>query len=173
MVPLGSAAFLPGRLADASKCLVRVGDMLVERSADEARTGVLRRAAALRAEGEAAAGELASLIRRLEVAEAAVLAPLQAAVGDCLVDICEEYNEAVHGPSLRPQHVPTARDAAPSIAEAHPSTAAANGVGSVAGADSNAALFAHMEALARREEEEEERGRGGGGASGEGPGYLS
>ena len=57
----------------------------MERTADEARQSLLRRAAALQAESEAAAAELASLVRRVEVAEAAVLAPLQAAASERLV----------------------------------------------------------------------------------------
>lgn len=61
------------------------GNLLAERTADEARESLLRRAAALQAEGEAAARELDSLNRRMEVAEAAVLAPLQAAADERLV----------------------------------------------------------------------------------------
>lgn len=63
----------------------------MERTADEARKSLLRRAAALQAEGEAAAGELASLTRRMEVAEAAVLAPLQAAANERLVRIHQSH----------------------------------------------------------------------------------
>lgn len=63
----------------------------MERTADEARKSLLRRAAALQAEGHAAAGELAGLIRRREVAEAAVLAPLQAAANERLVRVLQSH----------------------------------------------------------------------------------
>jgi hypothetical protein len=60
------------------------GELLAEQSAGQARVGVLRRAAALRAAADAAAAAEAALTRRLQVAEAAVLGPLQAAAADGL-----------------------------------------------------------------------------------------
>ena len=66
-------------------------NLLAERTAGEARESLLRRAAALQAEGDAAAGELASLIRRMEVAEAVVLAPLQAAADERLVRVLQSH----------------------------------------------------------------------------------
>ncbi len=68
------------------ECLPWVGNnLLAERSTADARAALLRRKDTLRASGEAAAAELASLIRRLELAEAAVLAPLEAAADERLV----------------------------------------------------------------------------------------
>ena len=69
-------------------------NLLAERTAGEARESLLRRAAALQAEGAAAARELASLNRRMEVAEAAVLAPLQAAADERLVCVLQSHTVA-------------------------------------------------------------------------------
>jgi len=60
------------------------GGLLAEQPAGRARAGVLRRAAALRAAADAAGAAEAALTRRLQVAEAAVLGPLQAAAADGL-----------------------------------------------------------------------------------------
>jgi len=152
MIPLGRAAFLPGRLSNSPSVLVRVGEgpllvswfqensvlccavrpvcrqprsdrvfcwssaassltgrarrrtagrdnlaghacsgprragggLLAEQPAGQARAGVLRRAAALRATAGAAGAAEAALTRRLQVADAAVLGPLQAAAADGL-----------------------------------------------------------------------------------------
>ncbi|CAL8464534.1 g4069 [Coccomyxa elongata] len=105
MVPLGKAAFFPGKLVDTQHCLVRMGDNThLHSTTGEAAAVLHKRCQALLEKRTMLELELQDLEKKLAVARATLAVSLEesgesADATEGLFDIREEYDEALHGPT--------------------------------------------------------------------------